>query len=435
MSQINANHIFESIQTTSLGFTTLSIERNYTWPFVVFDHFETTALQFIGDTGAGMLGITNLVVDKDRQEYEDYIVANQGWIPSGTNASVLFPFIYCFPEDDLPENAEIPCPQAEVYASVSQISPVSNIGYFINYNALDFYFFARVYDGMVEVREAVLSEVLNLIDASPTEEVRSNQRSWPVSYMTAPIFETPDEGADIVAVLTAELPWHSYFTNLIPEGIDGIYLVVRNTCDQEFTYIINGPEVLFLGPADLHNGYDNLEILTEFTSFKSIADCIYSFHLFPSEEFEKAYQTNDPLVFSIVIFSVFMATALVFAVYDCLVERRQKKVLTSAARTGALVNSLFPATVRDRLMDDANEASKGEDPFNASQDKEAAVGSKNIEVYKTKPIAGRRGFRYLSSLKSSFSKSFVLPKMQMFSPMRQSCSPIWWGSLHGKAPS
>lgn len=392
MSNINANHIFQTIETTSLGFTTLSIERNYTWPFAVFDHFETTALQVIGDTGANLVGITPLVMDKDRQDYEDYIEVNQGWIPSGTNYSLEVPFIYCFTEDvdavyDGIYPGVIPCPQAEIYAAISQISPVAEHGSFINYNGFDFFFFKGVYDGMVEVGEAVLSGVLNLIDATPLDEIKADQRLWPVSYMAAPIFETPDEGADIVALLTAELPWHSYFTNLVPEGIDGIYLVVRNTCEQEFTYRIDGPEVVYLGPTDLHRGYDDLEVSTEFTSFKSISDCIYSFHLFPSEEFEKAYQTNDPLIFAIVIFSTFMLTALVFVVYDFLVERRQKKVLTSATRTGALVNSLFPATVRDRLMDDANEVSKGKDIFTASQDKEATVGSKNIEVYKTPPIA------------------------------------------------
>ena len=88
MSQINANHIFKSIETASLSFTALSVERNCTWPFVVFDHFKTTALQAIDDAGAGLPGVGAPVMDKDRPEHEDHIVANQGWIPSGTNASV-----------------------------------------------------------------------------------------------------------------------------------------------------------------------------------------------------------------------------------------------------------------------------------------------------------------------------------------------------------
>jgi hypothetical protein len=400
VSQINADHIFESLETASLSFTTISIERNYTWPFAVFDHFEATALQVIEDTGATMIAITPLVLDKDRQQYEDYVVANQGWIPSGTNVSAQYPYIHCTAGNstsgpgDRDLYGDIECEQAESYAPMSQMSPIDNSGYQLQLDSFSFYTYTRAYDGVMEVGEAVLSEILNLSDGASLEELQANEGRWPKSFMAAPIFETHDDGTDdIVALLTADLPWHSYFSNLVPEGIDGIYLVVRNTCEQEFTYRIDGPEVVYLGASDLHSsGYDDHEVSTEFTSFKSIADCIYSLHVFPSEDFEKAYQTNDPVVFSIVIFAVFLLTALVFVVYDFLVERRQKKVLTSATRTGALVNSLFPATVRDRLMDDGNEVSKVEDlgksnPFTASQDMEAAIGSSHIEVYKTKPIA------------------------------------------------
>jgi hypothetical protein len=39
-----------------------------------------------------------------------------------------------------------------------------------------------------------------------------------------------------------------------------------------------------------------------------------------------------------------------FTTYDCLVQRRQEKVMESALRTNAIVSSLFPKEVRDRLL-------------------------------------------------------------------------------------
>ena len=64
---------------------------------------------------------------------------------------------------------------------------------------------------------------------------RDEKYKWPASFMAAPIYdrlETTDDddtrnGADvpprkIVGAITAEMPWHSYFQNLIPEGVDGI---------------------------------------------------------------------------------------------------------------------------------------------------------------------------------------------------------------------
>jgi hypothetical protein len=42
-------------------------------------------------------------------------------------------------------------------------------------------------------------------------------------------------------------------------------------------------------------------------------------------------------------------TSLVFLLYDRLVERRQKKVMSTAVQSSAIVSSLFPSQVRDRL--------------------------------------------------------------------------------------
>jgi hypothetical protein len=39
--------------------------------------------------------------------------------------------------------------------------------------------------------------------------------------------------------------------DLLPQGIDGMFVVVENTCGQAVTYEINGP-VAYLGTGDLH---------------------------------------------------------------------------------------------------------------------------------------------------------------------------------------
>jgi hypothetical protein len=50
-----------------------------------------------------------------------------------------------------------------------------------------------------------------------------------------------------------------------------------------------------------------------------------------------------------------LLTSIVFVLYDCLVQKRQKKVMTSAQQSNAIVSSLFPAQVLDRLMGDDEE--------------------------------------------------------------------------------
>ena len=53
---------------------------------------------------------------------------------------------------------------------------------------------------------------------------------------------------------------------------------------------------------------------------------------------------------------IFVFTAVVFLFYDCIVERRQKKVYGAAQKSTAIVSSLFPSNVRDRLFDDEKQA-------------------------------------------------------------------------------
>lgn len=117
--------------------------------------------------------------------------------------------------------------------------------------------------------------------------------------------------------------------------------------------MINGPKVTYLGPEDFHDmTYDGHKVSTTFnTTFRSIEGCAYSFHIYPTEDLVKAYETNLPESTTAGVVAIFVIVSLSFVLYDWIVERRQNKVMTSAMRTGAVVNSLFPPQVRERLMD------------------------------------------------------------------------------------
>ena len=54
---------------------------------------------------------------------------------------------------------------------------------------------------------------------------------------------------------------------------------------------------------------------------------------------------------------------LVFSIYDCAVQRRQAKVMATATRTRAIVSSIFPKNVQDRLLQEAEEQQQDESSF------------------------------------------------------------------------
>lgn len=51
---------------------------------------------------------------------------------------------------------------------------------------------------------------------------------------------------------------------------------------------------------------------------------------------------KSPGYFAGIAITIFVFTSMVFVVYDYLVERRQRKVYSSAVKNNAIVSSLFP---------------------------------------------------------------------------------------------
>ena len=177
-----------------------------------------------------------------------------------------------------------------------------------------------------------------------------------------------DHNAKIVGAIMAEMRWTSFFCSFMPDIIRGIRIVVKNRCDhQQVTFQINGPRVDFIGNGDLHDPkYDEYEIQADFDSSFAISDnCVYSMSLYPSDELKLMDESKSgsnsklafsaspghPIIWTVAVILIFVAVSLVFGVYDYIVERRQQKVLSTAIRSSSLVNSLFPAAVRDRLLD------------------------------------------------------------------------------------
>ena len=57
-----------------------------------------------------------------------------------------------------------------------------------------------------------------------------------------------------------------------------------------------------------------------------------------------------PRTFASVVAASFSIATIVFLVYDWFVQRRNKELATSAARSNKLVSSLFPGEIKDRVL-------------------------------------------------------------------------------------
>jgi len=92
---------------------------------------------------------------------------------------------------------------------------------------------------------------------------------------------------------------------------------------------------------------------SDFTgTYLSETFCPYRVAVYPSSSMHSDFETKSALMTTIGIASIFVFTIMVFALYDFLVERRQKFLAEQAHKSTAIVSSLFPKIVRDRLFDD-----------------------------------------------------------------------------------
>lgn len=166
----------------------------------------------------------------------------------------------------------------------------------------------------------------------------------------------------VVGLLAATTYWRVMIRNILPQGSNGIHVVFKASCSPAFTYQLHGPDVKYLGVGDHHERKHNklgkqaslASLLTNVDSVytgTSLDDnkCQFTLHVYPSDAMKKTHTSIIPIAFTVCVVFIFAFTSAEFYFYDVTVERRQKTVMNTAVRSTAIVSSLFPSEVRDRL--------------------------------------------------------------------------------------
>ena len=208
-------------------------------------------------------------------------------------------------------------------------------------------------------------------------------------------------------VLDVTFYWRDLIKGILPEGTNGIIVVFESPCNPTFTYQINGPDYQFWGTGDFHDSqFDHMEVSSPLSGLGNYSSrgssysgipvnhnsCPFTIRVYPSSTLEAKFVTNSPIIFTVVAVLIFAFTSAVFIIYDWSVERRQAVVMETAVRSDALVTSLFPKTVKDRLyMNTAAEQKRSADAFTANFSKPSTqqgdFTGKTDELQEDLPIA------------------------------------------------
>ena len=182
----------------------------------------------------------------------------------------------------------------------------------------------------------------------------------PVTQVYFPVFDQFDTSRRrMVAVLTATLQWRKYFENILAVDVNDMVVVLHgDSIGQEdsvsYSYKIKGTEVKAGGVGDQHNSnFNDFEregkLVTAHVADGTVEGVKvdsdrhrYRIRVYPDQSFYDEYSTNTPILAALGMAVAFFVLILLFAAYDRTVERRQKMLLNSAAKSNAIVSSLFP---------------------------------------------------------------------------------------------
>jgi hypothetical protein len=172
----------------------------------------------------------------------------------------------------------------------------------------------------------------------------------------------------VVGLLVGVIGWDTFFSNILHPGSNGMMVVLHDSCGHaDFTYRLDGPDAILMGAGDLHDtNYDGqLEYSTEFAPFLQMntnatdssfdevvtkdkdsahgnEHCGYTLVMYPSQDMQDLYTTHRPVLYASIVVLVFLATTMVFLLFDCVVAIRQRRILAKAKRTHAIVLVSIP---------------------------------------------------------------------------------------------
>jgi hypothetical protein len=191
----------------------------------------------------------------------------------------------------------------------------------------------------------------------------------PMSAMIYPVFDGFSPDRKVVGVLFTAIYWQFMLSDTLPESINGVVCVLENSFGQMRTYEIRGPDALYLGEGDFHDpSYDDMERSIDLVSYLQGAASPesrsytvaavngqflnYTLRVYPTSDFEEIFINGDAVTNSIAVAIIFVVAISLFIVYDCCVQRRQRIVLERAVRATAVVSSLYPANIREHIIND-----------------------------------------------------------------------------------
>ncbi|CAB9500916.1 Receptor-type guanylate cyclase gcy [Seminavis robusta] len=338
------------------------------WPLVTIPDLAVQTAKLMTQTNSIYMAFYPLITKEKRQEWENFTKHNDGWVDEALTMRCQGPFLPSW-----------------------MGSPVIPTWPPYNWNGLSGLAFAKSMFYTMETKSVVVTPVAN--NADPNDPVAAAQAKvtsdWAIPYldpdedtnepfsdMYYPVLPSidsvlidPNSNEKAIGAVAFSFYWRHAIKNILPPNSLGLILVFHNDCgNQTFTYQVDGSTPTFLGFADFHEQkYNDLVIsstlkdLTNrdgtYTGLPMSTDyCPFTLSVYPSTEMEEHYVQNDPIYYALGAAFVFIFTSALFLFYDLKVTRRQRRIQQRALASGAIVSSIFPDSIKEKLIGSKEES-------------------------------------------------------------------------------
>ncbi|CAB9521849.1 Receptor-type guanylate cyclase gcy [Seminavis robusta] len=343
---------------------------NPPWPFLFPPMFEVYAQDYFKVSKAEFVGISTIVTREQREDWVNFSTANYQqviqdahYIRFGNlnkldnNTKKYKQFISKKTPDGF-----VPNDERDLYFVRSVQSPPPRKYSLVNWDLTSNpQINASMRSAMRLRNETVVSNIrpfLGLADEEHQGFHSDENADNPHCFAFHPVFQyAGDLNSKVVAMISTATAFDASMRNLLPSNVKGMLCVIQNTCNQTFSYMIEGKEAYYQGFEDNHDpSYDDMALQVPLTVIahpevvNTPGNCMYSMKIYPTKEFENDYKTSTPLIFAAVVAGTFVAVALVFFTYDYFVLKRNEIMISNAAQSSAIVSSIVPDHLKDRLL-------------------------------------------------------------------------------------
>jgi CHASE domain len=343
-------HDFEAL---GIRITVEEFTSQDSFPQVTLPYFEVSGADIRESPFIGLAAYAPLIRSRDEKDsWEEYAADNRGWVKesfdvfqgNGSHSLNFTDFIYR--RDSY--GYEWHSSQEGPWLPLWQVSPPVGIMEHINFDLMSVESFAALFDTMRALNEPVLSSIID------TKTLRlESEDDGPKGVLMHPVYSSIDkEVSKLAGVLFGVIRWDQYFVDIHHHEDKTVMASIGGSQGTPYLYELRGSSAArVLESEERYTGYQSAVIPLFMSTGAAVNETNGpSITVYATESYVSANYSWVPAVIASAVAAGFVLIIATFILYDRYIQRKNEELRGDADRSKALVSSLFPANVHDRLF-------------------------------------------------------------------------------------